>query len=194
MAPAYPHAPPVNYFELRSVGKLGWPHPASVSERLAISSLCWHLLAFRRDVDLSSSLINNYSLCGPPDRPCILMTARVGAKRREREGAGEWSGVAWSGVEWSGVRGECKMGSISCIFHLKAQHAASNRDLYLGLRPEGSDGRLIHLMVNLIQGPLERKCWGQNVCNQITYIMCCLVAVVQRHELMLLNGSYSPVK
>lgn len=41
----------------------------------AISGLRWHLLAFRRDVQLSSSLINNYSVCGPPDRPCILMTA-----------------------------------------------------------------------------------------------------------------------
>ncbi len=89
---------------------------------------------------MSSSLINNYSVCGPPDRPCILMTARVGAKRRgKKEGSRgmEWSGRRRSGVEWSGVKGECKMGSVSCIFWLKAQDAASNhqRSAGPGLRP-----------------------------------------------------------
>lgn len=82
---------------------------SGISQRIrewpAISSLHWHLLAFRRDVHLSSSLINNYSVCGPPDRACMLMTARVGAKRREKEreqGNGvEWEEVEWSRVEWS---------------------------------------------------------------------------------------------
>lgn len=100
--------------------------PAGVRELPAISSLSWHLLAFRRDVHLSSSLINNYSVCGPPDRPCILMTAWAEAGR---EGRREWSERRWSGVEWSGVKGECKMGSVSCIFWLKAQDAALEQQI-----------------------------------------------------------------
>lgn len=100
--------------------------PAGVRELPAISSLSWHLLAFRRDVHLSSSLINNYSVCGPPDRPCILMTAWAEAGR---EGWREWSERRWSGVEWSGVKGECKMGSVSCIFWLKAQDAAPEQQI-----------------------------------------------------------------
>ncbi len=104
MGPVYSHAPPVNDFEQRSAGKRGSASSGiSESERAqpAIPSLRWHLLAFRRDVHLSSSLINNYSVCGPPDRPCILMAVRVGAKRRKRkrEGAGEWCGIGGGGVE-----------------------------------------------------------------------------------------------
>ena len=109
MGPAHSRAPPANDFE--QCVKSGARASSGVSEserereRPAISSLRWHLLAFRRDVHLSSSLINNYSVCGPPDSSCILMTAGVGAKRRGKEGAGgmEWSGRRWSGVEWSGV-------------------------------------------------------------------------------------------
>lgn len=66
--------------------------PQGVRELPAISSLSWHLLAFRRDVHLSSSLINNYSVCGPPDRPCILMTAWA-------EAGGGGVVVGWGGVE-----------------------------------------------------------------------------------------------
>lgn len=75
-------------------------HPPSprVREGPAISSLGWHLLAFRRDVHLSSSLINNYSVCGPPYRPCILMTARAEPKRREKERE-LGNGVEWEEVE-----------------------------------------------------------------------------------------------
>lgn len=54
---------------------------------------------------MSSSLINNYSMCGPPDRPRILMTATVGAKEkgggREQGNGAEWEEVEWSSVEWS---------------------------------------------------------------------------------------------
>ena len=134
--PAFSHASPVNVFEQTSAGgekkaKLGLVRLPLDGERErerererarespAISSLCWHLLAFRRDVHLSSSLINNYAVCGPPGRPCILMTARAEAKRREKERRSrrmEWSGRRWSGVEWNGVKGKCKMGSVSCIF------------------------------------------------------------------------------
>lgn len=71
----------------------------SESENAPISSPRWRLLTFSRDAHLSSSLINNYSVGGPPDRPCILMTARAGAIRGgEREGAGQWSGVGGGGV------------------------------------------------------------------------------------------------
>lgn len=104
--PAYSHASPVNDFEQRSAGKSGArPRPPSprVRERPAISGLSWHLLAFRRDVHLSSSLINNYSVCGPPDRPCILMTAGVEAKRRGKKKREQGSGVEWEEVEWSRV-------------------------------------------------------------------------------------------
>lgn len=59
---------------------------------MSISALIWHLLAFRGDVHLSSSFINNYSVCGPPDRLCILMTAGVEALRE-----GGWG----EEVEWS---------------------------------------------------------------------------------------------
>lgn len=57
------------------------------------------------------------------------MAVRAWAKRREREGAGglEQEEVEWIGMEWSGVKGECRMGSVSCIFWLKAQGAASNQ-------------------------------------------------------------------
>lgn len=41
----------------------------------------------------------------------------------------EWSGRRWSRVEWSGVKGECKMGSVSCIFWLKAQDAAPEQQI-----------------------------------------------------------------
>lgn len=94
----------MNDFEQGSPGKRSSASPSiSESERArpASSSLCWHLLAFRRDVHLSSSFINNYSVCGPQDIPCILMSAMVGAKRG-RKGM-EWSGRRWCGVEWSGV-------------------------------------------------------------------------------------------
>lgn len=132
MGAAYSHAPSVNDFEQGSTGKQS-SASSSISLRVrewpAISSLCWHLLAFRRDVHLSSSLINNNSVCGPQDSPCILMTAVVGAKRTEKRGRKgmEWSGRRWSRVEWSGVRGECKMGSVSCILWLRAQDAPSNQ-------------------------------------------------------------------
>lgn len=58
-----------------------------------------HFLTFRRDVHLSSSLINNYSVCGPQDRPSILTTATAVAKGRvKRVSMGmELRGVAWSG-------------------------------------------------------------------------------------------------
>lgn len=52
---------------------------------------------------MSSSLINNYSVCGPPDRPCILMTAGVEAKRRGKKEREQGSGVEWEEVEWSRV-------------------------------------------------------------------------------------------
>lgn len=53
--------------------------------------------------------------------------------------------MEWSGVEWSGVKGECKMGSVSCIFWLKAQDAASNQQSVLS-RPQTSG--LVQLMVD----------------------------------------------
>lgn len=59
------------------------------SPALSVSTLICHLLAFRGDVHLSSSLINNYSVCGPPDRRCILMIAGVESLRdRGVEGGG----------------------------------------------------------------------------------------------------------
>lgn len=53
---------------------------------------------------------------------------------RPGEAAWWWGGVGWSerrwsGVEWSGVKGECKMGSVSCIFWLKAQDAAVEQQI-----------------------------------------------------------------
>lgn len=47
------------------------------------------------------------------------------------EAAWWWGGSErrWSGVEWSGVKGECKMGSVSCIFWLKAQDAAVEQQI-----------------------------------------------------------------
>lgn len=98
MGPAYSHAPPANDFEQGSAGKRSLAS-SQMREQPTIYSLRWHLLAFRRDVHLSSSLINNYSVCGPPDSSCILITARVGAKRREKRKQGEWSGVEGGGVE-----------------------------------------------------------------------------------------------
>ena len=51
---------------------------------------------------MSSSLINNCSVCGPPDSPCILITVGVGLGLREGKGEGaEWEEVKWSSVEWS---------------------------------------------------------------------------------------------
>lgn len=91
----------VNDFEQSSASESGaWnlvhlsvpPHPppplppAGARELAAVSSLSWQLLAFRRDAHLSSSLINNYCVCGPPDRPCILMTGL-------RRGGGDWTGL-----------------------------------------------------------------------------------------------------
>lgn len=58
------------------------------SPALSVTTLSWHLLAFRGDVHLSSSLINNYSVCGLPDRRCILMMAGVEALRDGVEGGG----------------------------------------------------------------------------------------------------------
>lgn len=57
-----------------------------------------HLLTFRRDVHLSSSLINNYSVCGPQDRPSILTTATAVAKGRVKRING--NGAEGSSVEW----------------------------------------------------------------------------------------------
>lgn len=58
-----------------------------------------HLLTFRRDVHLSSSLINNYSVCGPRDRPSTLRTATAVAKGRGKESE-HGNGAEGSSVEW----------------------------------------------------------------------------------------------
>lgn len=160
---------PVNDFEQRSTGKVKlslvlflweWENnqPSSV--------LSWHLLAFRRDVHLSSSLINNYSVCGPPDRPCILMAARVEAKRREKRGS---RGTEWNGRRWSGVKGECKMGSVSCIFWLKAQDAAPKQQIQAS-RPVDSCS----------WWSISRSTWGRTlvhkIANPIILRMCWLVS------------------
>lgn len=81
MGPVYSHSSLASDFEQRSAGE--------ASPALSVSTLICHLLAFRGDVHLSSSLINNYSVCGPPDRRCILMIAGVEALRdRGVEGGG----------------------------------------------------------------------------------------------------------
>lgn len=56
-------------------------------------------------------------MCGPADKPCILMTAMLREGRREEE-------AVKSGTELRGLRGgESKMGSVSCVLRLKAQGA-----------------------------------------------------------------------
>lgn len=67
----FPHALPASDFEPGSAGELSLPRvsqPLKESGQQTLPSLCWYLFACRRDVHLSSSLINNYSLCGPKDR------------------------------------------------------------------------------------------------------------------------------
>lgn len=70
---------------------------------LAISSLRWHLLAFKRDVHLSSSLINNYSWLS---RQALHSDdshgwgseeggKKKGREQRERSAVGGGGGVEW---------------------------------------------------------------------------------------------------
>lgn len=97
-----------------------------------------------------------------------------GLRLREgkREGAGEhsgMSGVEWSGVEWSGVKGECKMGSVSCIFWLKAQDAAPKQT-----DPGLKTSRLMQLMVDYKSS--WRRTLVQKIPNQIMLRMCWLVS------------------
>lgn len=112
----------------------------------------------------------------------------LGLREGKKEGAGQRSGVGgdgveWSRVEWSGVRGECEMGSVSCIFWLKAQDGSSNHQRSLS-RPES--GRLVQLTVDYES--ISTGTLVQNKCNRRG---CVEWLVVQRHELMLLNAGDS---
>lgn len=68
MGPVYSHSSLASDFEQRSAGEAepGLVHLHSHLPSLGIQG---------GDVHLSSSLINNDSVCGPPDRRCILMLA-----------------------------------------------------------------------------------------------------------------------
>lgn len=70
MGPVYSHSSLACDFEQRSAGGA---EPGLVRLHSHLASL-----GIRGGVHLSSSLINNYSMCGPPDRRCILILMLAG--------------------------------------------------------------------------------------------------------------------